>query len=159
MLAGFDVLHGLLQVHHFHWRLDRDLDREIRVVFETLIWKTCRELIVISHRDECRLWRVNICVDFYLVRGVVKIVDPCWHCHDLIARIDQLVVELVTLATLDDRRDSLGDGYLDFSTALRILKAVDKCVNTVDVLGILVFVQDFIEVAFDIDLWILVEIR
>jgi hypothetical protein len=74
-------------------------------------------------------------------------------------RIYQLVVELVTLATLDDRRDSLCDGYLDFSTALRILKVLDKCVNTIDVLGILVFVQDLIEAAFDIDLWILVEIR
>jgi hypothetical protein len=159
MLACFDVLHGLLQVHHVYCRLDRDLDREIRVVFETFIRHTCRELIVISHRDECRLWRVNVGVDFDLVRGVVKIIDPCWHCHDFVARIDQLVVELVTLATLDDRRDSLGDGYFDFSTTLRILKAVDKCVHTIDVHGILVFIQDLIEIAFDTDLWILVEIR
>lgn len=159
MLACFDVLHGLLQVHHFYCRLDRDLDREIRVVFETLIWHTCRELIIISHRDECRLWRVNIGVDFDLVRAFVKVRNPCWHYHVLVVRIYQFVVELVTLATLYHRRDFLRDGYLDFSTALRILKVVDKCVNTVDVLGILVFVQDLIEAAFDTDLWILEEIR
>jgi hypothetical protein len=65
----------------------------------------------------------------------------------------------VTLATLDDRRDGLGDRYLDFPTALRILKGVDRSLCSLYVLGILVLVQDLIRVAFDTDLWILVEIR
>jgi hypothetical protein len=65
----------------------------------------------------------------------------------------------VTLATLDDIRDGLGDGYLDRSTALRILKIVDGCVNTLDVLAILVLVQDLVEIAFDADLGVLIEIR
>ena len=159
MLACLDVLHCLLQVHHVHCRLDRDLDREIRVVFETLSGQTSWELIVIAHRDECRLRRVNIGVDLYLVRGVVKVGDPSWHHHVRIARVYQLVVELVTLATLDDRRDGLGDGNFDRATPLRILKIVDGCVNTIDYLAALVLFQDLIEIAFDADLGVLIEIR
>ncbi len=159
MLACLDVLNCLLQVYHVYCRLYRDLDREIRVVFETLSGQTSWELIVIAHRDECRLRWVYIGVDLDLVRGVIKVRDPSWHHHVRIARIDQLVVELVTLATLDDIRDGLGDGYLDRSTALRILKIVDGCVNTLDVLAILVLVQDLVEIAFDADLGVLIEIR
>ena len=140
VLAGLNVIHSLLQVHKVYCRLDRDLDREIRVVFETLSWQTGRELIVISHRDECRLRRVYTGVDLDLVLGFVIVRDPSWHHHVCVARIDQLVVELVTLATLDDRRDSLGDRYLDFPTALRILKGVDRSINSLYVLGILVLV-------------------
>ena len=102
MLAGLNVIHGLLQIHKVHCWLDRYLDREIRVVFETLSWQTGRELIVISHRDECRLRRVYAGVDFDLVLGFVIVRDPSWHHHVRVARIDQLVVELVTLATLND---------------------------------------------------------
>jgi hypothetical protein len=159
VLACLNVIHGLLQVHKVHCRLDRYLDREILVVFETLSWQTGRELIVISHRDECRLRRVYTGVDFDLVLGFVIVRDPSWHHHVRVARIDQLVVELVTLATLDDRRDGLGDRYLDFPSTLRILKGVDRSVCSLYVLGILVLVQDLIRVAFDTDLWILVEIR